>query len=82
MLNYTDTSRHIRPGSALIGALEPGGRIATARPNWTVDVLDIELNRAKSRGFMRHTRPDTCVAQPEYRRATQHRRAGRGGIVH
>ena len=82
MLSHRDKSEHIRPGGSVVGALMPGRCIAPSGSAWAGAVLDKGLNRAEPRSFMRHSRWDIKVAQPEYRRATEHRRAEWEGIVH
>ena len=82
MLSHSYRSEHIRPGGAIVGALTPGRRIAPSGSGWVRAVLETGLIQTEPRGFMRHRKHDTSVAQPEYRRATGHISAGREGSVH
>ena len=82
MLSHSDNSEHGRSGLAVLGAHTEGRRLPSAGPSWVPDVLDAGLNRAEPRAFMRHSRPDISVAQPDYRPATHDTSAGWGGTVH
>ena len=82
MLSQIDKSECIqRRWVPAVGALTSGRRIPP-RSAWAKGALGIGLNRAEPRSFMRHSRRDSRVAQPEYRRAIGKIRAGREGTVH
>ena len=81
MLSSSDKSEHIWLRGPVVGALMPGRRIAPSGPVWTRAVLETGVNRAEPRSFMRHSTWDINVAQPGFRRATEHESAGWEGIV-
>ena len=82
MLSQIATSERIpRQGVPAEGALTPRWRLAAPRLARAEAALEIGLHRSEPRSFMRHNKPDSNVAQPRFRRATEKRRAGWGGTV-